>query len=176
MARNRQRAKQRQAERRAARAGEGPAAGNGAGAPDAAVPRAAPDAAQEAGAELAASAPPEEVGRTDAVLGPSPDAVPPEALPEVEPDEELSLDGAGQAEEEEALPEAERRAGAEAPPERNRVAAFLTAVWAELKRVQWPNRSQLTTLTGIVLGFVLIAGGYLGLLDAIFSRLIQAIL
>jgi preprotein translocase subunit SecE len=27
-----------------------------------------------------------------------------------------------------------------------------------------------------VLGFVLIAGGYLGLLDAIFSELIQAIL
>ena len=42
--------------------------------------------------------------------------------------------------------------------------------------MQWPNRKQLTTLTGIVLGFVLIAGGYLGLLDAIFSRLIQAIL
>ena len=31
-------------------------------------------------------------------------------------------------------------------------------------------------MTGIVLVFVLIAGGYLGLLDAIFSRLIQAIL
>jgi preprotein translocase SecE subunit len=42
--------------------------------------------------------------------------------------------------------------------------------------VQWPNRRQLTTLTGVVLGFVLIAGGYLGLLDAIFSRLVQAIL
>jgi preprotein translocase subunit SecE len=27
-----------------------------------------------------------------------------------------------------------------------------------------------------VLGFVLIAGGYLGLLDAIFSRIVQAIL
>jgi len=28
----------------------------------------------------------------------------------------------------------------------------------------------------VVLGFVLIAGGYLGLLDAVFSELIQAIL
>ena len=48
--------------------------------------------------------------------------------------------------------------------------------WAELRRVQWPDRQALTTLTGVVLGFVLIAGGYLGLLDAIFSRIIQAIL
>ena len=47
---------------------------------------------------------------------------------------------------------------------------------AELRRVQWPDRQTLTTLTGVVLGFVLIAGGYLGLLDAIFSRVIQAIL
>ena len=53
--------------------------------------------------------------------------------------------------------------------------AFLVAVWAELQRVQWPDRKTLTTLTGVVLGFVLIAGGYLGALDAIFSRLIQAI-
>ena len=43
------------------------------------------------------------------------------------------------------------------------------AVWAELQRVQWPDRQALTTLTGVVLGFVLIMGGYLGLLDAIFS-------
>ena len=53
---------------------------------------------------------------------------------------------------------------------------FLIAVWAELQRVQWPNRQALVTLTGVVLGFVLIAGGYLGLLDAIFSELIKAIL
>jgi preprotein translocase subunit SecE len=59
---------------------------------------------------------------------------------------------------------------------RSRVVQFLVAVWAELQRVQWPNRQALTTLTGVVLGFVLIAGGYLGLLDAIFSRIIQAIL
>ena len=42
--------------------------------------------------------------------------------------------------------------------------------------MQWPDRQTLTTLTGVVLGFVVIAGGYLGLLDAIFSRVIQAIL
>ncbi len=60
--------------------------------------------------------------------------------------------------------------------DRPRVVQFLIACWAELQRVQWPNRQTLVTLTGVVLGFVLIAGGYLGLLDAIFSELIQAIL
>jgi preprotein translocase SecE subunit len=65
---------------------------------------------------------------------------------------------------------------AEAHKDRSRVVQFLIAVWAELQRVQWPNRQALVTLTGVVLGFVLIAGGYLGLLDAIFSELIKAIL
>ena len=64
----------------------------------------------------------------------------------------------------------------EAHKDRPRVVQFLLAVWAELQRVQWPNRQAMVTLTGVVLGFVLIAGGYLGLLDAIFSELIQAIL
>lgn len=68
------------------------------------------------------------------------------------------------------------RADREAHKDRPRVVQFLVAVWAELQRVQWPNRQAMVTLTGVVLGFVLIAGGYLGLLDAIFSELIQAIL
>ena len=50
------------------------------------------------------------------------------------------------------------------------------ASWAELQRVEWPDRRTTTTLTGVVVGFVLIAGSYLGLLDAVFSRLVQAIL
>jgi preprotein translocase subunit SecE len=65
---------------------------------------------------------------------------------------------------------------AAAHKDRPRVIQFLIAVWAELQRVQWPNRQALVTLTGVVLGFVLIAGGYLGLLDAIFSELIKQIL
>jgi preprotein translocase SecE subunit len=68
------------------------------------------------------------------------------------------------------------RADREAHKDRPRVVQFLVAVLAELQRVQWPNRQAMVTLTGVVLGFVLIAGGYLGLLDAVFSRLIQAIL
>ena len=63
-----------------------------------------------------------------------------------------------------------------AAKDRPRVVQFSIASWAELQRVEWPNRQALTTLTGVVLGFVLIAGGYLGLLDAIVSKIITAIL
>ncbi len=59
---------------------------------------------------------------------------------------------------------------------RPRFVNFLIAVWAELRRVQWPDRPTLITLTWVVLVFVVIMGAYLGLLDAIFSRLIQALL
>lgn len=68
-----------------------------------------------------------------------------------------------------------RRTDAE-PHRRGRLVAFLVAVWAELQRVQWPDRRQLTQLTGVVLFFVIIVGAYLGGLDAIFSKLIQQIL
>ncbi len=80
------------------------------------------------------------------------------------PEEDLAADG-----------KSRRRAPGE-HKDRPRFVQFLIAVWAELQRVQWPDRQALTTLTGVVLGFVLIAGGYLGLLDAIASRVIQAIL
>ena len=57
-----------------------------------------------------------------------------------------------------------------------RVVAFLRACWAELQRVQWPDRKQTTQLTAIVLVFIIIMGGYLGLLDAIVSRVVQEII
>ena len=58
----------------------------------------------------------------------------------------------------------------------SRVLNFLRACWAELQRVQWPDRRTLTQLTGIVLFFCVLAGTYLGILDAIFSKLINAII
>jgi len=70
---------------------------------------------------------------------------------------------------------AEHRAGA--PPRgRNRVLIFLGHVWDELRRVQWPDRRQVGQATAVVLGFIVIAGGYLGLLDALWKPLIDAIL
>jgi preprotein translocase subunit SecE len=59
---------------------------------------------------------------------------------------------------------------------RGRVFTFLGHCVDELRRVQWPNRRQVGQATAVVLGFVVIAGGYLGLLDALWKPLIEAIL
>ena len=60
--------------------------------------------------------------------------------------------------------------------QRNRFITFLGHCVDELRRVQWPNRRQVGQATAVVLGFVVIAGGYLGLLDALWQPLIEAIL
>ena len=59
---------------------------------------------------------------------------------------------------------------------RGRVFTFLGHCVDELRRVQWPNRRQVGQATAVVLGFVVIAGGYLGLLDALWRPLVEAIL
>ena len=58
----------------------------------------------------------------------------------------------------------------------NRVAAFLRASWAELQRVQWPDRRQVAQATAVVLGFVAIAGAYLGIADWLAGKIVDAIL
>jgi preprotein translocase SecE subunit len=60
--------------------------------------------------------------------------------------------------------------------QRGRVLTFLGHVVDELRRVQWPNRRQVGQGTAVTLGFVVLAGGYLGLMDAIWKPLIEAIL
>jgi preprotein translocase SecE subunit len=57
-----------------------------------------------------------------------------------------------------------------------RAADFLRASYQELRRVQWPDRKQVGQGTAVTLGFVVVAGAYLGLLDAIWNPIIQAIL
>ena len=61
-------------------------------------------------------------------------------------------------------------------PEGNRVFAFLRACWAELQRVQWPDRRQVAQATAVVLGFVVIAGSFLGLMDFVWQKAISALL
>jgi preprotein translocase subunit SecE len=58
----------------------------------------------------------------------------------------------------------------------NRVTGFLRASWAELQRVQWPDRRQVTQATAVVLGFVAIAGAYLGLADYVAKEIVEFIL
>ena len=171
MARNRQRAKQRQEARRAERLSR--------------VREDAPETREEAleEIELLTGAPPEDTGRSDTVV----EHPPPE--PEFEgedEDEELfePVDEGAALEPERPAQVSDRgprgRRGAREHHEqrhhRNRVISFLIAVWAELQRVEWPDRQTLTMLTGVVLFFVVIMGAYLGLLDAIFSKLIDKIL
>jgi preprotein translocase subunit SecE len=59
---------------------------------------------------------------------------------------------------------------------RGRVITFLGHCIDELRRVQWPDRRQVGQATLVVLGFVVIAGTYLGLLDALWQPVIDAII
>jgi preprotein translocase SecE subunit len=71
---------------------------------------------------------------------------------------------------------AERAAHARPHKRRSGVIGFLGHCVDELKRVQWPDRRQVGQGTAVTLGFTVLAGGYLGLLDAIWKPLIEAIL
>jgi preprotein translocase subunit SecE len=173
MARNRQRAKERQAARRAARQGEqGP------------QPLPPGDDIEE-DVDLAVGSPPHDLGHSDAFVEELAEEDAAEDDLDAAADRELELEAeeAGALESVEEVATGPRgvrgvEAGAAAEERRGlgKVWHFFQNVWAELQRVQWPDRRQVTTLTGVVLGFVLIAGGYLGLLDAIFSRVIDEII
>ena len=177
MARNRQRAKERQAARRAARQA----------AREGALP---PGESLEEEVDLAARAPRDDLGHSDALVESLEQSDVEEDIDEAADRElELEAEEAGAFTDEpveEIAPETATgprgvRGDAPAPAAEERsgfgkVSQFFQNVWAELQRVQWPDRRQVTTLTGVVLGFVLIAGGYLGLLDEIFSRVIDEII
>jgi preprotein translocase subunit SecE len=194
MARNRQRAKQRQAERRAERLAR---VRSDSDSPEAAqqsnddqtlqqsndealreIEESNEEAYEEI--ELYSGAPPEDTGTSASVVEHEPPA------PEFEGDDDDLIEPVDDSEALEPGSATEtakgprgRRGGREHPEHRhhrNRVISFLIAVWAELQRVEWPDRQTLTMLTGVVLLFVIVMGAYLGLLDAIFSRLINKIL
>jgi preprotein translocase subunit SecE len=58
----------------------------------------------------------------------------------------------------------------------NRALSFVRASWAELQRVQWPDRRQVTQATAVVLGFVAIAGAYLGVADYAAKEIVEFVL
>ena len=147
MARDRDRARRRRAERK------------GAGAPDP-LDHASADV-DEARLAEAGAVPPDADG---------------EDYGEIFPDE-LTDDRPGRAEDA-VQGDAVSRQELERGPrrKRGRFITFLGHCVDELRRVQWPNRRQVGQATAVVLGFVVIAGGYLGLLDALWKPLIEAIL
>ncbi len=60
--------------------------------------------------------------------------------------------------------------------QRGGVIGFLVSCWAELRKVQWPDRETLVQATAVTIIFVAVAATYLGVLDAVFSLLIKQIL
>jgi preprotein translocase SecE subunit len=59
---------------------------------------------------------------------------------------------------------------------RGPVLGFLLSCWAELKRVQWPDRDTLVQASAVTFIFVAVMAAYLGGLDALFNWLIQRII
>jgi preprotein translocase subunit SecE len=111
-----------------------------------------------------------------------------------EPDPEAGREAFGEVEDDEDLDEElEEQAVAAAPAERQEVAAaptpgaptrrgparfigFLRASWAELQRVQWPDRRAVAQATAVVIGFVVVAGLYLGVADWVAKKIVDFIL
>jgi preprotein translocase subunit SecE len=67
-----------------------------------------------------------------------------------------------------------------AHPERARAGSrlinFLQGSWRELQRVQWPDRQQVFQATGVVIGFVIIAGVFLGVADWAAGKVMNYVL
>jgi preprotein translocase SecE subunit len=73
----------------------------------------------------------------------------------------------------------QKKGGATAEkPEKRRgpVIGFIASCWAELKRVQWPDRDTLVQASAVTFIFVAVMAAYLGGLDAAFNWLIKQII
>ena len=73
---------------------------------------------------------------------------------------------------------AKRREAPSQPAERQRgrVIGFFISCWAELKRVQWPDRETLIQASMVTVIFIAVMAAYLGALDALFSWLVGRLL
>ena len=74
---------------------------------------------------------------------------------------------------------AKRRQTSTQPAEtrqRGRVIGFFISCWAELKRVQWPDRETLIQASAVTVIFIAVMAAYLGALDALFNWLVQRLL
>jgi preprotein translocase SecE subunit len=73
---------------------------------------------------------------------------------------------------------AKRREAPSQPTERQRgrVIGFFISCWAELKRVQWPDRETLIQASAVTVIFIAVAAAYLGALDALFNWLVQRLI
>jgi preprotein translocase SecE subunit len=85
-------------------------------------------------------------------------------------------------EREEARAKEERRKARERRPaevserQRGAVTGFIASCWAELRKVQWPDRPTLIQASAVTLLFVAVMAAYLGALDAVFNEIVQLII
>ncbi len=115
---------------------------------------------------LAGGAPPVDLGQSPVPVEYDDDDDDDDDLEDDESAREFVGPGAGDV----ATPAVQRKGGLA------RVPGFLRACWAELQRVQWPDRRQVGQATAVVLGFVVIAGAFLGLADIVAQQLVDLIL
>lgn len=103
-------------------------------------------------------------------------AIDPEGDDEQEFDD-LAEEAAPPPEEEPAGTQLSSRGGTSLAPRGGaRLVHFVQGSWRELQRVQWPDRRQVMQATGVVIGFVIVAGVFLGAADWVAQRLVNLIL
>jgi preprotein translocase SecE subunit len=102
---------------------------------------------------------------------PSPEELGDEDFEELEDDVTALGDG-----EEPSTQLSSRGATSPAPRGVGRLVHFLQGSWRELQRVQWPDRRQVMQATGVVIGFVIVAGLFLGAADWVAQKLVTLIL
>jgi preprotein translocase SecE subunit len=132
----------------------------------------AEEAAIQTAEALEASDELEEIARGEAPAVEAPPPAPPE-------EEAAAVERKEPRREPRKEPRRERKPAPEKrkePRQRGRVATFLVQVWAELRRVQWPDRNQVTQATGVVVVFCFLAGAFLAFWDFVFGELVTSIL
>ncbi len=173
MARNRKRSKERRSSRR-------PVPGPGA-RPGVATARGARDDASDAPAPLEHATPDAELAEAQLARGRDEERARPAraSRPPVE-EGAVYTDEVTESEADDDADAALVPASGAAPAPRgrpvHRLVTFLQGSWRELQRVQWPDRRQVMQATGVVIGFVVVAGLYLGLADTVAAKLADLIL
>jgi preprotein translocase subunit SecE len=57
----------------------------------------------------------------------------------------------------------------------SKIKTYFTESYNELKKVNWPTKSETVNLTLIVIGFSLVVALFLGLLDILFSYILSQV-
>ena len=97
------------------------------------------------------------------------------AADEAELELEAAQDGAPD-DDEEAHPSRSTAVAGRRPNPASRLVTFAQGSWRELQRVQWPDRRQVMQATGVVIGFVIVAGAFLGVADFLAGKVMNYIL